>query len=75
VIVPNSALVSNQVVNWTLSEPVRAVELQGPVAYGTAPERVIELLSNVAWSQREVLLKPEPGAFFRASDHAPWTRF
>ena len=39
VIVPNSNLVSNQVVNWTLSEPVRRVELQVPVAYGNDPER------------------------------------
>jgi potassium efflux system protein len=65
VIVPNSALVSNQVVNWTLSEPIRRVELQVPVAYGTAPERVVELLSKVARSHREVLANPEPGAFFQ----------
>ena len=66
VIVPNSALVSNQVVNWTLSEPVRRVELQVPVAYGTAPERVIELLLAVVRSHPEVLRHPEPGAFFTA---------
>ena len=48
VIVPNSNLVSNQVVNWTLSEPIRRVEIQVPVAYGTAPERVIQLLSSIA---------------------------
>ena len=66
VIVPNSALVSNQVVNWTLSEPVRRVELQVPVAYGTAPERVIELLLSVTRAHPEVLREPEPGAFFQA---------
>jgi small-conductance mechanosensitive channel len=66
VIVPNSALVSNQVVNWTLSEPVRRVELQVPVAYGTSPECVIELLTGVALEHPEVLREPGPAAFFQA---------
>jgi small-conductance mechanosensitive channel len=65
VIVPNSNLVSNQVINWTLSEPVRRVELQVPVAYGTPPERVIELLLGVVRAHPEVLRDPEPGAFFQ----------
>ncbi len=66
VIVPNSALISNQVVNWTLSEAVRRVDLQVPVAYGTAPERVIEILLTVVRSHPEALRNPEPGAFFTA---------
>jgi len=66
VIVPNSALVANQVVNWTLTEPVRRVDLQVPVAYGTDPERVIELLLAVAGNHPEVLRDPQPGAFFQA---------
>ena len=65
VIVPNSNLVSNQVVNWTLSEPIRRVEIQVPVAYGTAPERVIQLLASLARGHTGVLRHPEPGAFFQ----------
>ncbi len=65
VIIPNSALVSNQVVNWTLSEPLRRVELQVPAAYGTPPERVIEILSGVAAGHPEVRREPPPGAFFQ----------
>ena len=65
VIVPNSTLVSNQVVNWTLSEPIRRVDLQVPVAYGTAPERVIQLLATIARGHPGVLRHPEPGAFFQ----------
>jgi small-conductance mechanosensitive channel len=66
VIIPNSALVTSQVVNWTLSEPLRRVDLQVPVAYGAPPELVIELLSDVARGHKEVLRTPEPGAFFQA---------
>ena len=65
VVIPNSTLVSNQVVNWTLSEPLRRVELQVPAAYGTPPERVIEILCRVAAAHPEVLREPPPGAFFQ----------
>jgi small-conductance mechanosensitive channel len=65
VIIPNSALVSNQVINWTLSEPRRRVDIEVRVAYGTEPERVIAILSKVADSHPEVLREPEPGAFFQ----------
>jgi small-conductance mechanosensitive channel len=64
VVIPNSTFISNQVVNWTLSEAIRRVDLQVPVAYGTAPERVLELLVEVARRHPEVLRSPEPEAFF-----------
>jgi potassium efflux system protein len=66
VIIPNSELVSNQVVNWTLTEPLRRVELQVPVAYGTDPERVIGILTALALRHPEVLRNPEPAAYFQA---------
>jgi small-conductance mechanosensitive channel len=65
VIVPNSNLVSNQVVNWTLSKAIRRVEIQVPVAYGTAPERVIQLLASIARGHTGVLPHPEADAFFQ----------
>jgi len=65
VVIPNSTLISNQVVNWTLTEPLRRVDLQVPIAYGTPPEQVIGILSTVAASHPEVLRNPPPGAFFQ----------
>ena len=75
VIVPNSNLVSNQVVNWTLSEPIRRVEIQVPVAYGTAPERVIQLLASIARGHAGVLRIRKQARFFRGSDRTRWTSF
>ena len=65
VIVPNSALVTNQVTNWTLSSRTRRSNLSIGVAYGTPPQRVIELLVATAASHRDVLAKPAPGASFQ----------
>jgi potassium-dependent mechanosensitive channel len=64
VIVPNSNLLSNQVINWTLSSQWRRVDIPVGVAYGTDPERVIKLLVAVAESYPGVLLDRPPMAFF-----------
>ena len=65
VIVPNSALVTNQVTNWTLSSRTRRSGLSIGVAYGTPPQRVIELLVAAATSHPDVLAKPAPSASFQ----------
>jgi potassium-dependent mechanosensitive channel len=65
VIVPNSTLVTNQVTNWTLSSRTRRSTLQIGVAYGTPPQRVIELLVAAATSHPDVLAKPAPSATFQ----------
>jgi potassium-dependent mechanosensitive channel len=65
VIVPNSALVTNQVTNWTLSSRTRRSGLSIGVAYGTPPQRVIELLVAAATAHPDVLAKPAPSASFQ----------
>ena len=42
VIIPNANLISNKVINWTLSESQRRRELPVGVAYGTDPKVVLE---------------------------------
>jgi potassium-dependent mechanosensitive channel len=64
VIVPNSTLISNQVINWTLSSQWRRVDVPVGVAYGTDPERLIKLLVGVAESHPGILLERPPMAFF-----------
>ena len=64
VIVPNNNLLSNQVINWTLSSQWRRVDVPIRVAYGNDPERVINLLVGVAESHPGVLLERPPAAFF-----------
>ncbi len=64
VIVPNANIISNEVINWTLSDRRRRVDIQVGVAYGTAPEQVIELLVELAARNRRVLSHPQPAALF-----------
>jgi len=64
VIVPNGNLISNEVVNWTLSDPHRRLELPIGVAYGTDPHKVIEVLKKVASSHPSVMEAPEPDVYF-----------
>ena len=64
VIVPNGQLIADQVINWTLSDQNRRIEVDIGVAYGTDPEKVLALLINVASEHPEILAAPEPEALF-----------
>jgi small-conductance mechanosensitive channel len=64
VIVPNSNLISDRVVNWTFSDRRRRMDIKLGVAYGTDPERVLSLLEDVARGHPDVLEDPAPQALF-----------
>jgi len=64
VIVPNGNLISAEVINWTLSDRLRRVEIPVGVAYGTDPATVLELLIGVAKGDRNAMEFPEPYALF-----------
>jgi small-conductance mechanosensitive channel len=65
VIVPNASLTSEKVVNWTLSDRLRRIEVAVGVAYGTPPEKALEILLGVARAQPHVLVQPAAVALFR----------
>lgn len=65
VIVPNSNLLSNQLINWTLSSQLRRIDIPVRAAYGTDPEKLTKLLVSVAESHPGVVLQRPPEAFFR----------
>jgi small-conductance mechanosensitive channel len=64
VIVPNGNLISNDVINWTLSDRLRRVHVEVGVAYGTDPKRVLEILGAVAKNHKDVLEHPAPDILF-----------
>ncbi len=65
VVVPNSNLIQSEVINWTLSDTKRRIEVAVGVKYGTDPKRVLELLLAVARDSSRVLKHPEPIALFK----------
>lgn len=64
VIVPNGQLVSNEVINWTLSDQKRRIELTIQVGYDSDPKLVHQLLSNILLGHEEIVKDPEPGVYF-----------
>jgi small-conductance mechanosensitive channel len=64
VIVPNASLVAEKVTNWTLADRKRRIDVPVGVAYGSPPEKVLELLRGVAAAHPQVLSRPAPEAFF-----------
>jgi small-conductance mechanosensitive channel len=64
VIIPNGNLISNELVNWTLTDPKRRVEVVVGVEYGANIEQVLQILRDCAHAHSEVLTDPEPLAVF-----------
>jgi small-conductance mechanosensitive channel len=64
VVIPNSEFVSNQFTNWTLSDRQRRIEVAVGVAYGSDPERVMELLLGAAKATPKVNAHPAPEVLF-----------
>lgn len=60
VIVPNAELISGQLVNWTLSDARRRVELTVGTGYAHDPREVKAILEKVARTQPGVLSDPRP---------------
>ena len=64
VVVPNSNLISNDLINWTLSDSRKRVEIKVGTAYGTDPNLVLELIQKVAVDHPDVEKNPPPRALF-----------
>jgi small-conductance mechanosensitive channel len=64
VIVPNADLIAGNVINWTLSDRMRRLDIKVGVAYGTDPARVREILLAIAVNHEVVAKNPEPAALF-----------
>jgi potassium-dependent mechanosensitive channel len=63
-IVPNADLVSEKVVNWTLSNPIARVIMPIGVAYGSSIPQVLEILRRAGPAHASVLQEPPPQALF-----------
>jgi len=60
VIVPNSELISKSVVNWSLTDFDRRLEIKVGAAYGTDPDRVLAILNQIAAAHPDVNKYPSP---------------
>lgn len=66
IVVPNKNFITGQLLNWTLSDTSTRITIRVGVAYGTDPDRVHEILLQVARAHAFVLEDPEPRSWFLA---------
>jgi small-conductance mechanosensitive channel len=66
VIVPNADLISNNVLNWTLSDVSRRIDIPVHVASGSDLNEARSLLLQVAANENEVARSPEPEVLFNS---------
>jgi small-conductance mechanosensitive channel len=64
-IVPNSKLTNDNVVNWSQNNRVTRFRVDVGVAYGSDTRKVEKLLLEAAKENKDVISKPEPMVFFQ----------
>ncbi len=64
IIVPNGNFISNEVINWTLSDQRRRIEIMVNVSYNTDPQKVKEVLLDLLMAHADVAKDPAPGVYF-----------
>jgi small-conductance mechanosensitive channel len=63
-LIPNSKLLENTVVNWTLVDDLARTSVSVGVAYGSPAKKVAELIMQAVTDQKEVLSDPKPVVTF-----------
>lgn len=64
VVIPNSELISNRVMNWTLKDRSGRGIIRIGVSYGSDANKVREILLEIADKRREILSYPAPQVVF-----------
>jgi len=63
-VIPNSDLITNQVINWTRSDRMARIKIPVGVAYGSDVALVMKILQECAEKNEAVAESPEPRVFF-----------
>ena len=64
IIVPNKAFITEQVINWTLADPITRVVVEVGISYSSDVERAHKIMEETLHSLPLVLEEPEPKVFF-----------
>jgi small-conductance mechanosensitive channel len=64
VVVPNGVLLNEKLINWTLSDQDRRIDVNVGVAYGSDPRKVLELLMDVTTGTEGIATEPAPTVLF-----------
>lgn len=62
-VIPNKTFVTQNLTNWTLSDPITRIVVKVGVAYGSDVDEVQAILTEVAQNNERVVGDPAPSAF------------
>ncbi|PFG11661.1 mechanosensitive ion channel domain-containing protein [Marinobacter sp. LV10MA510-1] len=62
-IIPNKTFVTQELTNWTLSDPITRIVVKVGVAYGSDVDEVQAILTDVAQTNERVVDDPAPSVF------------
>ncbi|GAB6069375.1 mechanosensitive ion channel [Thiomicrorhabdus hydrogeniphila] len=65
-VIPNKQIITGQLINWTLSDPINRVKVEVGIAYGSNVEQAMKLMLEAANEHPSVLTDPEPTVVFDA---------
>jgi small-conductance mechanosensitive channel len=65
VVIPNGTLLSEKLINWTMSDMNRRVDVDVGVAYGSDPRQVAKLLTDVTVACEGIAGQPAPAVIFK----------
>lgn len=63
-IIPNKQIITGQLINWSLSDPINRVTINVGIAYGSDVNQAMKLILEAAQENPEVLKDPEPSVIF-----------
>jgi len=64
ILVPNKSLITDKVINWTLSEPVTRIRIKIGIAYGSDTALAQRVILETVKAHPDVLEAPAPTVFF-----------
>jgi len=63
-IIPNKSLITDRIINWTLTDASNRLEIRVGVAYGSDTALACRLLSEVCNQHEHVMIDPKPSVLF-----------
>jgi potassium efflux system protein len=64
IIVPNKSFITEQVINWTLTDPITRIVIEVGISYGSDVEKARGVMMQTLTSLPAVLDDPEPRVYF-----------
>ena len=63
-VIPNKQIITGQLINWSLSDPINRIKIDVGIAYGSDVSLAMKLILEAAQENSKVLKDPEPTVIF-----------